>query len=101
MKVNFNPTMRAPGIRPKSELSMNIVYDLINDNVETYFGESKNDSGDGYVVFDGTSRVLFEGTLEECFCYYEMYFKYQGFHPAVYSREKYNEMMKVVSNKYK
>lgn len=96
MKINFNPTMGALGIRPKSELSMSIIYDLINDNVETYFGNVENKSGDAYVVFDGTARVLCEGTLEECFCYYEMYFKYQGFHPAVYSREKYNELMKAI-----
>lgn len=99
MKINFNPTTgRSTIIRPKSEISMNIVYDLINDNVETYFG---NKSEDDYVVFDGTSRILCEGTLEECFCYYEMYFKYRGFHPAIYSREKYKEMMNEINKKYK
>lgn len=96
MKIEFNPTNGS-----STSFSMTTVCDLINDNVESYFGNNKKTSADTYVVFDGTAKVLCEGTLEECFCYYEMYYKYQGFHPALYSREMYNEMMKVVHKEYK
>ena len=96
MKVNFNPTHA--NVHPDSMLSMNTIYNLINDDVETYFGNIEDKTGQEYVVFDGTAKILCEGTLQECFCYYEIFYKYQGFLPMIYSREKYVEMMKVINN---
>lgn len=92
MKIWFNPTTHQ-----KDVFSLSTIYDLVNDNVEAYFGNNKKTSVDTYVVFDGTASVLCEGTLEECFCYYELFYKYHGFHPEIYSREMYNEMMRVVN----
>ena len=100
MEIKFNPTVNVPGTL-KNELSMNTVYGLINDNVETAFGHNKDKTGKTYIVFDGSAKVLCKGTMEECFCYYEMFYRYQGFHPMVYSYEKYKEMLKDINKYYK
>lgn len=97
MKINFNPTSKAVG-PVNSELQMTTIYALINDNIEVCFGNTKDDD---YVVFDGNATILCEGTLQECFFYHEMFYRYRGFRPMVYSREKYKEMMNEINKKYK
>jgi hypothetical protein len=66
---------------------------LIEDDFELQL-ESKTGK---YVVFDGTSTILYESDMPHCFLYAKWYRKYQGFWPTIYSVECYNEMIKTIN----
>lgn len=84
MKIEFNPTKFS---RPT--ISTTMLQDMITENVERQFGKQKT-SEETHVVFDdGNMKVFFEGSLEECFCYFELFHKYIGLCPAIYSKEKF------------
>ena len=69
---------------------------LIEDDVEMKLeSESKE-----FVVFDGTSEVLYQGDMEHCYIYSCWYRKYKGIEPMIYSIEKYKEMMKQIKETY-
>jgi len=61
---------------------------LIEDDFELQL-ESKSGK---YVVFDSTTKILYEGDMAHCFLYAKWYRKYQGFWPSIYSIECYTEM---------
>lgn len=83
----MNKLFQNPSTSPDSFLEL-----LINDDVEMKLqSESKE-----FVVFDGTSEILYQGDMEHCFIYFLWYRKYKGFDPMILSIEKYNEMMEEI-----
>lgn len=68
---------------------------LIEDDFED---QLKSESGQ-YVVFDGTSTIIYEGDMPHCFLYAKHYRKHQGFWPTIYSIECYNRMMDQINGK--
>ena len=65
---------------------------LTTEYKEEYLISSNND----YVVFDGTAKVIFEGTIEECVAFIEVTAKK---YLAIYSKEAYNKMIEKISRK--
>ena len=59
---------------------------------EEYLTSPNND----YVVFDGTAKIVFEGTIEECVAFIEVTAKK---YLAIYSKEAYNKMIEKISRK--
>ena len=80
MKINYNPT----------EMKDWLFEDTIQTQVSIFLESESN----AYVVFDGTAKILCEGTLDECYVYQAEYKKAVGFSPAIYAKEAYENMMK-------
>lgn len=55
--------------------------------------ESKSNT---YVVFDGTSSILYKGDMVHCFIYFQYHKKYRGFEPIICSIEAYDKMMETI-----
>ena len=79
MKTYYNPT---PMRLCRFEM-------CINDEVEMFLTSPTN----SYVVFNGKAEILFEGTLAECFIYYQKHITHEGFEPSIYSIEAYKDMV--------
>lgn len=75
-----------------STIPTNLLEKIINQYKEEYLTSSNND----YVVFDGTAKVIFEGTIEECVAFIEVTAKK---YLAIYSKEAYNKMIEKISRK--
>lgn len=67
---------------------------LIEDDYELQL-ESKSGK---YVVFEATTKILYEGDMPHCFLYAKWFRKYKGYWPVIYSIERYNEMLDVLKN---
>ena len=66
---------------------------LFEDTINTQVSLSLESESNTYVVFDGTAKILCEGTLDECCVYQAEYKKAVGFSPAIYAKEAYENMM--------
>lgn len=86
MKINYNPTKM-------KDL-------LFEDTIQTQVSIFLESESNAYVVFDGTAKILCEGTLDECYVYQAEYKKAVGFSPAIYAKEAYENMMKKVKESY-
>ena len=72
----------------KTELvPLDVTKRMITEYVEEYLTSESNK----YVAYDGTAKVLFEGTLNECCAYKRIVGKD---YLAIESRESYDEMCK-------
>lgn len=80
MKVNYNPTKM-------KDL-------LFEDTIQTQVSLFLESESNTYVVFDGTAKILCEGTLDECYVYQVEYNRAVGFTPSIYAKEAYENMMK-------
>ena len=76
-----------------SGIKDNILEMIIQDDVEMFLTSESNT----YVCFDGTATILCEGTLAECFVYFQEFKKYNGWECVIYSREAYDKMMKTIN----
>jgi hypothetical protein len=79
MKINYNPTKMK-----------HLLFEDVIQTQASLFLESESNT---YVVFDGTAKILCEGTLDECYVYQVEYKKAVGFSPTIYAREAYENMM--------
>lgn len=79
MKVNYNPT----------SLKNCLFEDIIQTQVNLFLNSESNT----YVVFDGTSQILCEGTLATCYVYKIEFEKTKDYSVAIYAKECYNKMM--------
>lgn len=79
MKINYNPTKMKDW--------------LFEDTIQTQSSLFLESDSNTYVVFDGTAKILCEGTLDECYVYQAEYKKAVGFSPATYAKEAYENMM--------
>lgn len=86
MKINYNPTKMKDW--------------LFEDTIQTQASVFLESESNTYVVFDGTAKILCEGTLDECYVYQAEYKKAVGFSPAIYAKEAYENMMKKVKESY-
>lgn len=75
-----------------STIPTNLLEKIINQYKEEYLTSPTNE----YVVFDGTSKIVFEGTIEECVAFIEVTAKK---YLAIYSKEAYNKMIEKISRK--
>lgn len=78
MKINYNPT----------KMKDSVFEDYIQVQVSMFL-ESESNS---YVVFDGTAKILCEGTLAECCAYQIEYKRAMGITPAIYTKEAYEDI---------
>ena len=70
----------------KTELvPLDVIKRMITEYVEEYLTSESNK----YVVYDGTAKLLFEGTLNECCAYKRIVGRD---YLAIESRESYDEM---------
>ena len=86
MKINYNPTKM-------KDL-------LFEDAIQTQASIFLESESNTYVVFDGTAKILCEGTLDECYVYQAEYKKAVGFSPAIYAKEAYKNMMNKLKESY-
>lgn len=86
MKINYNPTKM-------KDL-------LFEDTIQTQVSIFLESESNTYVVFDGTAKILCEGTLDECYVYQAEYKKAVGFSPAIYAKEAYKNMIKKIKESY-
>lgn len=63
---------------------------LTTDYKEEFLTSPNNE----YVVFSGTAKVVFEGTIEECVAFMEVTAKK---YLAIYSKEAYDKMIEKIS----
>lgn len=73
---------------------------LFEDAINTQASVFLESESNTYVVFDGTAKILCEGTLDECYVYQVEYKKAVGFSPAIYAKEAYENMMKKGKESY-
>lgn len=78
MKINYNPTM----------IKDSVFEDFIQAQVSMFLESESNN----YVVFDGTAKILCEGTLAECYVYQMEYKRAMGVTPSIYSKEAYEDI---------
>lgn len=86
MKINYNPTKMKDG--------------LFEDTILTQASLFLESESNTYVVFDGTAKILCEGTLDECYVYQVEYKKAVGFSPAIYAKEAHETMMNKLKESY-
>lgn len=79
MKINYNPTKMKDW--------------LFEDTIQTQASVLLESESNTYVVFDGTAKILCEGTLDECYVYQTEYNRAMGFTPSIYAKEAYENMM--------
>lgn len=75
MKINYNPT----------KMKDSVFEDSIQAQVSMFLESESNT----YVVFDGTAKILCEGTLAECYIYQTEYKRAIGVMPSIYAKEVY------------
>ena len=71
--------------------------ECISHMAKEFYTPEHND----YIVFDGNATILFEGTMPECYAYINI--EYQGKDyglPAIYTKEKYEEMIQLLDKSY-
>lgn len=73
---------------------------LFEDAIQTQASVFLESESNTYVVFDGTAKILCEGTLDECYVYQVEYKKAVGFSPAIYAKEAYENMMRKGKESY-
>ena len=73
---------------------------LFEDTIQTQVSIFLESESNAYVVFDGTAKILCEGTLDECYVYQAEYKKAVGFSPAIYAKEAYENMMNKLKESY-
>lgn len=73
---------------------------LFEDAINTQASVFLESESNTYVVFDGTAKILCEGTLDECYVYQVEYKKSVGFSPTIYAKEAYENMMKKGKKSY-
>ena len=66
---------------------------LIEDDFDIQLKSESNK----YIVFDGTTKILYEGDMPHCFLYAKWYRKFKGFWPNIRSIECYYEMLNDVN----
>ena len=66
--------------------------------IDNDFELELNSASNTYVVFDGTTQVLYKGDMTHCFIYFQCYKKYRGFEPVICSIESYDKMMETIKN---
>ena len=86
MKINYNPTKMKDW--------------LFEDTIQTQSCLCFDSESNTYVFFDGTAKILCEGTLDECYVYQAEYKKAVGFSPAIYAKEAYKNMMDKLKESY-
>lgn len=86
MKINYNPT----GMKDS----------FFEDTIQTQAAIFLESDSNTYVVFDGTAKILCEGTLDECYVYQAEYKKAVGFTPAIFAKEVFEIMMKKGKESY-
>lgn len=86
MKINYNPTK---------------MRDLLfEDTIQTQASIFLESESNTYVVFDGTAKILCEGTLDECYVYQTEFKRAVGFTPSIYAKEAYENMMNKLKESY-
>ena len=85
MKIHYNPSCFSDK--------------LLEDAIQTQSSLVLESESNTYVVFDGTAKILWEGTLDVCYVYQMEYKRAMGFTPSIYSIEGYNQMMSTRNNK--
>ena len=73
---------------------------LFEDTIQTQASLFLKSESNTYAVFDGTAKILCEGTLDECYVYQAEYKKAVGFSPAIYAKEAYENMMNKLNESY-
>lgn len=73
---------------------------LFEDTIQTQASLFLKSESNTYAVFDGTAKILCEGTLDECYVYQTEYKKAVGFTPAIYAKEAYKNMMNKLKESY-
>jgi hypothetical protein len=86
MKINYNPTKMKDW--------------LFEDTIQTQASLFLESESNTYVVFDGTAKILCEGTLDECYVYQAEYNRAMGFTPSIYAKETYETMMNKLKKSY-